>query len=151
MGLINHTYKLLVVDIDGTLIGEDGTIPAENRDALAKVRRSGIQVSLSTGRVAKTCVEIIDQLSLEGNHIFFDGALVSNPEKGEEICVKPISEELVRRAVEFARLNEINLDLFSATHYFIERETWASEIRRKFFGIPPWKAGRCHWLRLLRL
>ncbi len=137
MGLINHTYKLLVVDIDGTLIGEDGTIPAENRDALAKVRRSGIQVSLSTGRVAKTCVEIIDQLSLEGNHIFFDGALVSNPEKGEEICVKPISEELVRQAVEFAHLNEINLDLFSATHYFVERETWASEVRRRFFGIPP--------------
>ena len=41
------------------------------------------------------------------------------------------------RLIDFAHLNEINLELFSATHYFIERETWVSDIRRKFFGIQP--------------
>jgi hypothetical protein len=44
---------------------------------------------------------------------------------------------VVKQAIEFAHQNDINLDLFSATHYFVERETWVSDIRRKFFGIQP--------------
>jgi len=130
-------YKLLVVDVDGTVLGKDGTISAEDKDALAKAGRSGVQVSLSTGRVAQACVRIINQLSLDGYHIFFDGALVSNPENGEEVYAQPISKELVRQAVEFAHLSDINLDLYSATRYFAERETWATDIRRRFFGIQP--------------
>ncbi len=126
-----------MVDIDGTLLGKNGAISAEDKNALARACDSGIQVSLSTGRVIQACLRIINQLSLDGYHIFFDGALVSNPEKGEEVYVKPISEELVRQIVEFAHLNEINLDLYSATHYFVERETWATDIRREFFGLQP--------------
>lgn len=134
---MRNRYKLLVVDIDGTLIGKDGTISAEDREALAKVRHLGIKVSLSTGRVTQACLGVINHLSLDDYHIFFDGALVSNPIQGREVYVKPISEELVRQLVEFVHLNEISLDLYSATHYFVERETWASDIRRQFFGIEP--------------
>ncbi|MFC1939805.1 Cof-type HAD-IIB family hydrolase [Chloroflexota bacterium] len=130
-------YKLLVVDIDGTLLNKDGAISAEDQTALARVSDSGIRVSLSTGRVTQACLKILKQLSLDGYHMFFDGALVSNPEKGEEVYCQPIGEELVRQIVEFARLKEINLDLYSATSYFVEQETWASDIRRDFFGIPP--------------
>ncbi len=137
MRLIKNPYKLLVVDIDGTLIDKNGAISAEDKDALARAGDSGIQVALSTGRVVQACLRIISQLSLDGYHMFFDGALVSDPEKGEEVYVKPIGEELVRQIVDFVHLNEINLDLYSATHYFIERETWSTDIRRQFFGIEP--------------
>jgi len=135
--LINNPYKLLVVDIDGTLLGKDGTISAEDREALARAGDSGTRVSLSTGRVTQACLGIIDQLSLGGYHIFFDGALVSNLEKGEEVYVRPISEELVRQVVDFAHLKEIDFDLFSAGRFFVERETWATDIRREFFGLQP--------------
>jgi len=127
----------LVVDIDGTLVGRDGNILAEDREALAKAQQLGVRVSLSTGRVTQACLGIIEQLSLDGYHMFFDGALISGPAQGNEVYVQPISQRVVKQAVEFAHLNSINLDLYSATHYFAERETWASDIRRKFFGIEP--------------
>ena len=127
----------MVVDIDGTLVGRDGNILAEDREALAKAQQLGVRVSLSTGRVTQACLGIIEQLSLDGYHMFFDGALISGPAQGNEVYVQPISQRVVKQAVEFARLNDINLDLYSATHYFAERETWASDIRRKFFGIEP--------------
>jgi hypothetical protein len=92
---------------------------------------------LSTGRVTQACLGIIEQLSLDGYHMFFDGALVSGPAQDNEVYVQPISPDAVKRAVEFAYSNDISLDLYSATHYFVERETWASDIRRKFFGIEP--------------
>ena len=130
-------YKILVVDVDGTLVGRDGSISAEDREALAKTRQLGIQVSLSTGRVTQACSGIINQLSLDGCHIFFDGALVSGPAEDKEVYVQPISQEAVKQTVEFAHLNDISLELYSTTHYFVERETWASDIRRQFFGIEP--------------
>ncbi|MFC2071923.1 HAD hydrolase family protein, partial [Chloroflexota bacterium] len=72
-----------------------------------------------------------------GYHIFFDGALVASPEKGEEVYVRPISGELVRQIAEFVHHNEINLDLYSVTQFFAEQETWATDIRRQFFGLQP--------------
>ena len=135
--MTNKSCKLLVVDIDGTLLNKDGAISNEDRDALAKVCESGIQVALSTGRVAKACVDIMAQLSLDGYHIFFDGALVSNPETGEEVYVRPISKESIRQTVEFAHLNKITLDFYSSTHYFVERESWGSDIRRDFYKTLP--------------
>ena len=126
-----------MTDIDGTLIGKNGTISTEDRDALAKASALGIPVSLSTGRAAPATFRIINQLSLDGCHIFFDGALVSDLRKGEEVYVQPISQVAVRQAIEFAHLNEISLEFYSTTHYFAERETWSTDIRRQFFGIEP--------------
>ena len=130
-------YKLLVVDIDGTLLDKNGAISAEDKEALAKVSQAGIPVSLSTGRASQACRKLIGQLSLDGYHMFADGAIVSDPATGEEVYVRPISANLVRQIVEFVHRNEMHLDLFSSARYFIERETWASNIRRDFFGLQP--------------
>jgi Cof subfamily protein (haloacid dehalogenase superfamily) len=131
----NNRYKLLVVDIDGTILDKNGNISAEDKKAVAGAVDSGIQVSLSTGRVVQASLGIINQLSLDGYHMFFDGALVYNPEKGEQVYVEPISKDLVRQMIDFAHLIGIDIDLYSATHFFAERETWATDIRRDFYGL----------------
>ena len=135
--LINHPYKLLVADIDGTLVDGYGNISAEDKKALTKARDLGIQVSLSTGRGIKASLSIIDQLSLDNYHVFFDGALVSSPRQGEEVYAQPLSKVVVRQMVEFAHLHNLDLELYSATHYFAERETWSTDAHRQFFGIEP--------------
>jgi len=135
--LINHCYKLLVVDIDGTLLGKDGNILPEDREALARACNLGIKVSLSTGRAAQACLGLISQLALDSYHTFFEGALVSNPTNNEEVYVQPLSQAVVKQAVEFAHLHNIDLELYSATHYFAERETWSTDAHRQFFGIKP--------------
>lgn len=128
-------YKLLVVDIDGTLVGKNGSISTEDREALAKARQSGIRVSLSTGRAAQSCRPIIDRLALDGYHIFFDGALVSN--LVEEVYAEPLDSRVVREAIEFARQNDTYLELYSLTRFFVERESWATKIHREFFNLEP--------------
>ncbi len=137
IGLTAHSYKLLVVDIDGTLLDMKGAISVEDKEALVRVSNLGIRVSLSTGRVIQASLSIINQLLLDGCHIFFDGALVSNPKTSDEIYIRPISKELVRQMVEFVHQQKIDFDFFSTAHYFVERETWVTDIRRNFFGLQP--------------
>jgi Cof subfamily protein (haloacid dehalogenase superfamily) len=128
-------YKLLVVDIDGTLLSRDRNISADNKKALDQARQAGVRVTLSTGRAVLACRSILDQLALDGYHIFFDGALVSNQD--EEVYAQPLDRGVVREAIEFARQNEIDLELYSAGQYFVERETWSTDAHRQFFGIEP--------------
>lgn len=135
--LLNHPYKLLVSDIDGTLVSGSGSVSALDREALARARNLGIQVSLSTGRGIKASLSIIDQLSLDGYHTFFDGALVSSPSQNEEAYVQPISPVTVSQMVELAHRHNLDLELYSASHYFAERETWSTNAHREFFGIEP--------------
>ncbi len=128
-------YKLLVADIDGTIIGKGGQISAEDREALTKVRHKGIGVSLSSGRAAESCRPIIERLGLDGYHISFDGALVSNFD--DEIYARPIDRGVVREEVEFAHQHDIYLELYSASRFFIEWENWATKIHREFFNLEP--------------
>ena len=130
-------YKLLVMDVDGTLVDKEGNISTDDKEAIARARQLGIQISLSTGRAAQACLKILDQLSLDGYHMFFDGALVIEPRQGTEVYVQPIDSAVAKEAIEFARQNDIYLEFFSATHYFTEYESRFSEIRRSFFGIEP--------------
>ena len=130
-------YKLLVLDIDGTIMDRNGVISDVDAKALERARAAGIQVSLSTGRAVRACTKVLIQLALDGYHIFFDGALVSNAETGEEVYADPIDRELVRHMVEYSRGLDIHMDIYSSTRYFIERENWATEIRRTFYGLEP--------------
>ena len=75
-------YKLLVIDIDGTLMDKRGIISETDVKALARAGAAGIGVVLSTGRAVNACLKVLKQLGLDGYHIFFDGALVYNPETG---------------------------------------------------------------------
>ena len=135
--LVEDSYKLLVIDIDGTLIGKDGNILPEDREALARACDLGVKLSLSTGRAAQACSHIISELALDGYHIFFDGALVSHHTRNEEIFIQPITKAVVKQVIEFTRVNEISIDLYSTTHYYVERETWSANVHRKFFRIQP--------------
>lgn len=128
-------YRLLVVDIDGTLLGSEGGISAEDKEALAAAQRAGIMVCLSTGRASQGCRWIVDELSLDGYHVFFDGALVSGPDR--ELYVEPLGRGVVKEVVEFVRKNDIYLELYSATDYFVEWENWATEIHRNYFKLEP--------------
>ena len=131
----NNKYKLLVVDIDGTILDINNRISDIDKQALKDVVDSGTPVALSTGRVVQASLRFLKQLELDGYHMFFDGALVYSPEKDEEVYVDPISADIIGEMIEFSRLIQLDFDLYSITHFFAERESFATDIRRDFFKL----------------
>lgn len=128
-------YRLLVVDVDGTLVNREGEISAEDREALDTARKAGIHISLCTGRSVKSCLAYINQLSLDSYHVFFDGALVSRADLNEPVYMQTINRATVKQMVEYARACDIDLDFASLTRYFSARETWATGVKRRYFSI----------------
>ena len=41
-------YKLLAIDVDGTLVGPDQVVPPETVDALATAEEAGLRACLAT-------------------------------------------------------------------------------------------------------
>ncbi len=131
----NHHYKLLVIDVDGTLIDGKGGIPSGTEKVIARVKQAGMRISLCTGRSNTATVPLIKRLSLDGYHIFFDGALVSGPGPAEEVYAQPLAPQHVKKMIDFAHEHGINLELFTVTRFFSERESWSTQVRRELFSI----------------
>ncbi|WP_328587600.1 HAD family hydrolase [Serinibacter arcticus] len=63
-GITAGADTLVALDIDGTLLGHDGTLSAGVRDAVAALRDSGTHVVLSTGRGTPAVLPVAAQLGL---------------------------------------------------------------------------------------
>jgi len=130
-------YKMLVVDIDGTLADRNGDVADIDIKAIKEALGRGVKVSLSTGRTIRAAKEIIDKLGLDGYQILFDGALVAEMGRNIELYSRPLKPEMVKRAVEFSRKNDIYLELYSSVSLFTERENWSDKMERMFFHLDP--------------
>jgi len=69
-------YKLLVIDVDGTLIGKGAYPTGRVTEAIAAAKEKGVTVCLGTGRATEACYHLLNHLNLDKLHIFFDGAAV---------------------------------------------------------------------------
>ena len=68
--------RLIMLDIDGTLVGEDLRIGDRTRSAIAEAMRRGIAVSLVTGRMATSALPFAQALGLTSPIVAQQGALV---------------------------------------------------------------------------
>jgi Cof subfamily protein (haloacid dehalogenase superfamily) len=134
---IEKGIKLLVLDLDGTLLNKKGFISEEDKQALSRVADSGIRVSLSSGRSVSSCLPIINQLGLNGFHTTFDGALISDPKSRHEVFADPIPFDLVDQIIGYTHDTGINIELYSDNRLFIEQDSWTANVRRQVFHAQP--------------
>jgi HAD superfamily hydrolase (TIGR01484 family) len=69
-------YKLLALDMDGTLLTEDKTVSKENRAAIEAAERAGIKVMFATGRGIQNVETYVEDLKLEAPIITVNGSEV---------------------------------------------------------------------------
>jgi Cof subfamily protein (haloacid dehalogenase superfamily) len=68
--------RLIALDIDGTLVGQDLIIGERTRAAISEASRRGIAVALVTGRMATSAMPFAEALGLTGPLVAQQGALI---------------------------------------------------------------------------
>jgi len=82
--------KLLVFDLDGTLLGPDHRVPERVRSLILALREDvGIETTLATGRPYAAVERFVDELDLRLPLIVFNGAAVVMPD-GEVLSLRPL-------------------------------------------------------------
>ena len=74
--MIENPIRLIVSDIDGTLVRHDKTLPDANVAAIARARALGIKVSLISARPPSGMAWIARRLGLDGPLAAFNGATI---------------------------------------------------------------------------
>jgi Cof subfamily protein (haloacid dehalogenase superfamily) len=68
------SYRLLALDLDGTLLQRDGSVLPRDLAAIAALRKSGVVVTICTGRLYSGSRHVALQLGLEGPVGCVDGS-----------------------------------------------------------------------------
>ncbi len=76
-------YRLLALDLDGTLLDPYGNLSEGVKGAVGAARRRGLRVVVCTGRRFRTALPLALALELEGPLVVNNGALVKDIRSGE--------------------------------------------------------------------
>ena len=57
-------YKLIALDMDGTLLKEDKTISNRTKETIEKAREKGVRVVLASGRPIEGLSKYLEELDL---------------------------------------------------------------------------------------
>ena len=71
-------YRLLALDVDGTVAGKDRRVSAVVRAAVAAARERDVHVTLATGREFRSASRFARDLGLSGPLICAQGAVIKH-------------------------------------------------------------------------
>ncbi|WP_372663838.1 Cof-type HAD-IIB family hydrolase [Cohnella sp.] len=130
-------YRLIALDIDGTLLNDDHELTPRVRHAVRAASEQGIEIVLATGRGTTSALPVLAELGLKGTIITHNGASVVNSQTYEVLYDTQISHELAHRYATFLRERGIHFDMNTAFDLYVEgmsEET--AEMYRKLLARP---------------
>ncbi len=90
-------YKLLALDLDGTLLNSDEEISDRNLRSLHQASANGVKVVITTGRSTPSAVRFIECVDIPDPHITYNGAIIRNTHRVFRSIT--LDEESVREIV----------------------------------------------------
>ncbi len=104
-------YKLLALDLDGTLLRADHTVEPRDVAAIAELQRAGVRVTIVTGRLRSGSLGAARACAIEGPIACVEGSHLVDVESGESLAhhaIAPASVAVLRDA--FADLSAFVFD-----------------------------------------
>ena len=89
-------YKLLVTDLDGTLLNAKGLVSEANLAAIHRLQDAGVAVIPATGRALRECAHVLDFINHRGHAITAGGSLVHDAHDGSVIIRRGLAAAQVR-------------------------------------------------------
>ena len=97
---MNRRYRLIALDIDGTIRSNDYPLSDRTRRAVARAGESGAIVTLATGRMFRSARTFAAELSITSPIISFQGAHIADPVSGHVLWHRPLTPKMTLSALE---------------------------------------------------
>ena len=123
-GAIRHPPSairhLVALDLDGTLLSYDSTLPMGHQHAVRELHRRGIHVAIVTGRMVLTAQWVWDALRLTTPLVAFNGGWVGHPDRPDlpPLAVATLTGSEVRSIIAVLR------EFPGATCGYPDARTW---------------------------
>ena len=115
-------YKLIVMDLDGTLLNSYGEVSQEDKEAIQEAMNRGIDVVLASGRVSDSVKNLSNELGIKNYFIAGNGTIVYDIKKDEIVYERFIERKKVLKIIKMCEENSIYYNLYT------ENETIAKSL-----------------------
>ena len=106
-------YKLIAIDLDGTLLNSYGEISQGNREAREYALKNNVEVVLASGRDPKTMEKMSLNLGIKNYLIAGNGASIYDIKQEKNIYEKFIKQEKALKIIQICKENSIFLNLYT--------------------------------------
>ena len=103
--------KIIVSDLDGTLLSDNGVIGIETKQLISQLQDCGIIFAFATGRLHSAVTGIAKELSIKSPIISLDGSMIRSIMDESRIYESFVKKKHVRRALKFAEEQLLNIVL----------------------------------------
>ena len=105
-------YKIIVLDLDGTLTNRDKIITPRTKEALMKAQEAGNIVVLASGRPTAGVEPLAGELELSrfGSYILsYNGGMITNCKTGETVFSSLLPGESNRKIIGLAEEHRVDI------------------------------------------
>lgn len=106
-------YKLIAIDLDGTLLNSYGQVSERNREALKKAQEKGIQIVLASGRSTNSVKNMANELGNNNYIICGNGSLVYDLRNEDIIYDKFIEKKKALQIIKICEQNSIYYNVYT--------------------------------------
>lgn len=125
--------KLIVFDLDGTLLNDEGKIGEETKYLVHELKKSGVRFSFASGRVHSAMVKFTEELDVNMPFISLDGALIKNSKDSTVVYQSFLKKSHVLKCIRLSEQYLVNFVLCHADAiYFTEAHNIIPQITDKF-------------------
>ncbi len=110
--------RLLIADVDGTLLTPDKQLTPRAVDAVARLRAAGVQIALTSGRPPRGMRMLVEPLELTTPLAAFNGGMFVRPDLGvlEQLCIAP---EAASAAAELLHGHGLDVWVYHGTEWYV--------------------------------
>ncbi len=132
--------RLIALDIDGTLIGDDLTIGPDTRSAVHRARERGVVVTLVTGRMVSSALRFAIELGIEAPLVGYQGALIrempapGSTRPGRLLVHTPLKAAAAREIVRWTREHDLDPHLNHLERFILRADDPRADDYSTFMG-----------------
>ncbi len=138
--------RLVALDIDGTLVGDDLVIGSDTQAAIRAARARGVIVSLVTGRMVSSAMRFARELELDAPVVGYQGALIremplpGSKRLGKLLIHTPMPASAAREIVTWTRERGLDPHLNHLERFIVRADDPRFEDYSMFMGSEPERA-----------
>ena len=106
-------YKLIAIDLDGTLLNSYGQISQKNKEVIKKAQNEGKKIVLSSGRSTNSVKTFAEDLGENEYIICGNGSLIYDLKKEEIIYDKFINKDKALQIINICEQNSIYYNIYT--------------------------------------
>ena len=106
-------YKLVAIDLDGTLLNSYGEVSNENKQAIKRAINKGVEIVLSSGRIGNSVESIANELGANNYYISGNGSMLYNMKEEKIEYENFISKEKMLKLIKICDENSIYYSIYT--------------------------------------